>query len=411
MSYRWPLQRDIVTAEDKLAMIEFLAGDNRLTAGDNVKGFERAWSKWLDSNRQSTSLFVQSGTAANYLLFAMLVEVGILKPGARVAMPTITWATTLAPLLAHNLEPVWIDIDPQTLTMNIDQLREKAYDFIWVTHLAGMANDMIAITAIAGEKGVLLAEDCCQAYGATVGPDNRKVGTFGIASTASFYFGHHMTTIEGGMLTINCQDGHEYYDSMGGMWHHMVAAAQAMRAHGLSREIQNPHMRQLHESVGNGIDNRFMFTHTSYNYRNTELNAVLGLEQLKRLNSIVQTRNNNFHKFTNLLSSWYKFTDRLTIPYELPNTKNSSFCLPFIFNTVEERDRFTAACEKTQLMETRPLAGGVLADQPAFIGRVPAVKTPHAKDLYSRTVYIGNNHLLAADDWRHIHAAWREAFE
>lgn len=410
--YNWPLQRDIVTDADKMSMVQFLSKPNvRLTAGHNVRELEQRWSAWNhgserdglflfpSKSRCARSLFVQSGSAANLLLFASLIEAGMLKTGARVALPRITWGTTLTPLILFGLQPVWIDVVPETLTMNMDQIRDCEYDFLWITHLAGMANPMRQIMDIAKDKGVMVAEDCCQAYGATV--DGQKVGTFGIASTASFYFGHHMTTVEGGMLMWNG----------GTIGPDVVAASEAMRAHGLSREIRNPVQRETVECGSRGeIDDRFMFTHMPFNFRNTELNAVLGLEQLQRLDHIVEQRALNFHQFTNMLRESPKFEKRLTIPRESDGTRNSSFCLPFIFNTREDRDTFTRSCEETHLIETRPLAGGPLVSQPAFREHCVTADNEAAHDLYTRTVYIGNNHLVQADDWSLIHEVWKEAF-
>jgi CDP-6-deoxy-D-xylo-4-hexulose-3-dehydrase len=401
MAYQWPLQRDIVTAEDKMAMIQFLSDpDVRLTAGPKVKDFERKWSLWLNPPGDlPRSLFVHSGSAANLLLFAALIETGYLRAGDRVAMPTISWGTTLSPLTLFGLEAEWINVHPDTLTMDLDELEAKNYDFIWVTHLAGMANPMQEIMQIARKKGVQVAEDCCQAYGAYV--HGERVGTFGLASTASFYFGHHMTTIEGGMLTIN--DPSSARD--------LKMASEAMRAHGLSREISDPAARFDLSQEFCEIDDRFLFSHMPFNFRNTELNAVLGLEQLARLDEIVVARARNFHHFTNMLRMWKKFSNRLTIPRELPHCRNSSFCLPFVFNTVMERERFTAACETGFKIETRPLAGGPLMLQPAFQELFLGVGSEKAYDLYSRTVYIGNNHLIEDKDWSLIHQAWKDAFD
>lgn len=399
MTYQWPLQRDIVTPEDKLAMIEFLSEPAvRLTAGPRVKEFEQEWSGWNHGfSRKARSLFVQSGSAANLLLFAALIESGQLKRGDRVAMPAITWGTTLTPLILFDLEPVFIDILPETLTMDMDQLERSNPDMIWVTHLAGLANDMDDIMMFAEDLPV--AEDCCQAYGAEV--NGRKVGTFGHAGTSSFYFGHHMTSIEGGMLMLNTPEAGEK----------LISCSEAMRGHGLSREISIPAERRAAERDFDHIDNRFMFTHLPFNMRNTELNAVLGLSQLQSLDYIVTQRNRNFQRFRNLMTGWRKFDRRCSVPRELPGTRNSSFCLPLIFHDSDDRNKFAAACERTKMIETRPLAGGPLAYQPAFNRRLqPVPANGHMMDLYSRTVYIGNNHLVQDDDWPLIHKVWKEAF-
>lgn len=401
--YDWPLQRDIVTPEDRMALINFISKNERLTAGSNVRMFETLWDGWLHGDvDKSRSLFLHSGTAANLLLFAALMETGRLKPGDKVALPTITWGTTLSPLLMFGLEPVWINVLPETLTMDLDDIRNEDYDMLWVTHLAGMANPMVEISEIVRTKGAFLAEDCCQAYGAQV--QGQKVGTFGVASTASFYFGHHMTTIEGGMLTFNTEiSGQD-----------LISCSEAMRAHGLSREIRNLDHRFNIERNYDWVDNRFLFSYLPMNLRNTELNAVLGIKQIDRLDKIVTARARNFHKFSSLLNLWVKMASRLSIVREIRNTRNSSFCLPFVFNSPIERQRFTDACERGRVIETRPLAGGVLAHQPAFEkfkDTMCDTTAERAHDLYQRTVYIGNNHLLTHEDWPMINKVWDEAFK
>lgn len=403
MQYKWPLQKDIITEQDRLAMISFISTAERFTTGEQVERFEKEYSNWLEheSNRiKLKSLFVQSGSAANLLLFAALVHCGILKKGSRVAVPTITWGTTITPLKLFGLEPVWIDIDPETLTMNIEQLKTKNYDFIWVTHLAGMANDMNAIMKIASEKRVLFAEDCCQAYGATVG--GRKVGTFGIASTSSFYFGHHMTTIEGGMLTFNLRVAVR----------ELIAASEAIRSHGLSRAITDPHEKAIAESGFDWIDNRFLFSHLPMNFRNTEIQAVLGRNQLKRLDHFVRQRQQNFHHFSAMLETWKVMDTRLNIVKELPNTNNSSFCLPLVFKNFEDRQKFVAASDLLKAFETRPLAGGPIQSQPAFADNISGDTASwcSAYNLYANTVYVGNNHMIQSEDWKLFPRVWEEAF-
>jgi CDP-6-deoxy-D-xylo-4-hexulose-3-dehydrase len=283
--------------------------------------------------------------------------------------------------------------------MNIDQLERKDYDFIWVTHLAGLANDMQTIVDIADRKGVHLAEDCCQAYGATV--DGAKVGTFGIASTSSFYFGHHMTTIEGGMLSFNVAVAPL----------NLISASEAIRSHGLSRAITDSSSRAQVESGFEWVDNRFLFSHLPMNFRNTEIQAILGRNQLKRLDHFVSERRSNFEMFSEILRTHSSMPSKLNIVKELPNTKNSSFCLPFVFNNSEDKNKFVESSQKLNAFETRPLAGGPIQLQPAFVQDMRNTQSASAFVLYSNTIYIGNNHMIESNDWQMIYEVWKDAFE
>lgn len=402
MTYKWPLQRNIITKDDRLKMIEFISNADNFTSGDNVKLFESKWSNWLNvngkSHKKSKSIFLQSGSAANLLLFSALIDAGYLSPGDRVAIPKITWATTLTPLYLFDLKPVWIDIDQETLTMNLDQLKNKDYDFIWITHLAGLSNPMNEIVNISIEKGVNLAEDCCQSYGALC--NNEKVGTFGLASTFSFYYGHHMTTIEGGMLSFNVPLASQS----------LINAAEASRSHGLTRKITDKASRNKIYGENSWIDKRFLFSSTPFNFRSTEINAVLGLNQLRFLDRICAQRAENFYHFCDTINTWYKMKKRLIPVREISGTKNSSFCLPFVFKNKDDKSRFIHACENKRLIETRPLAGGVIAHQPAFIKTYYDEDFSFARSIYERTVYIGNNHMIKSKDWQILHEVWDEAF-
>jgi CDP-6-deoxy-D-xylo-4-hexulose-3-dehydrase len=298
--------------------------------------------------------------------------------------------------------------------MNVEQIKEliPVADMLWVTHLAGMPTNMYDIIDFANDTNpnLIIAEDCCQSYGATCDSSNndnftkaikrkigRKIGTFGIASTFSFYYGHHMTTIEGGMLVIDVETeiGKKLY-----------SIAQSIRGHGLARVVSDSNYREKLIANSPDIDSRFLFSHMPFNMRNTEISAVLGREQLKRLDNFITERNNNWKKFSYIYMP--EIANLATPIMQVPGTTLSSFCLPFVFNTKELRDAFVCEAENYGF-ETRPLAGGVLIDQPAFkfihgsmtrgeVG-MPTFDFSKSRDLYQRSVYIGNNHMIEEVDW------------
>lgn len=395
--YMWPLMKDIVTKNDRLAMIKFLTEDHRLTAGNQVKHFEHKFIEWLHSNpsslRKHSALFVHSGSQANLLLFVALKQAGLLKSGDKVIVPAITWGTTITPLVMLGLEPIWIDIDPKTLTMDLQQIKDalpKA-KILWITHLAGLPTNMFEVKQIISDtkSNILVAEDCCQSYGAECIKNEKvkKIGTFGIGSTFSFYFGHHMTTIEGGMLVINTSNK---------LGQRLFNIAASMRAHGMVREIQDERYKMKVMYNNPDIDPRFLFAHLPFNMRNTEIGAVLGQQQLLRLDDFISARNDNWWKFC---SECIPTLENLVTPVlQVDNCRPSSFCLPFVFKTKKLKAKFILLAEKNGF-ETRPLAGGVIPNQPAFNCYSKDKDFSVSNTLYDNAVYIGNNHMIESNDW------------
>jgi CDP-4-dehydro-6-deoxyglucose reductase, E1 len=275
----WPLMRNNIVREDLDSLIELLKSDDpMLTQSGNVRAFEREWSEWLGVKH---SVFVNSGSSANLITMAALRE---LRGGGEVIVPTLTWVSDIASVLQCGFDPVFVDIDERTLGMDVDEVLKKITRktrAVFLTHILGYnaLNDRM----LEGLKkhGVPLVEDVCESHGATF--KGKKLGAFGLVSNFSFYYAHHMSTVEGGMV---CTDDAELYETL-----------RMLRSHGMVREVQSPELKSQYQSRYPDLNPDFIFAFPAYNVRSTELNAVIGRTQLKRLDANNERRTENLKLF------------------------------------------------------------------------------------------------------------------
>ena len=336
--YEWPLMADAIGEEEKSAMMHFIENSNRFTNGPKEKEFEEKWSKWLGVKH---SVFVNSGSSANtILLWAMKRK--FFDPSDKemvVLTPACTWATNIATLQQFNIRFVVCDNDLWDFGFSeetLKEVKEKHPDVnvIWATHLMGSPVNMDLVSEYFPDAHII--EDCCESHGADF--KGKLVGTFGVGSTFSFYFGHHMTTIEGGMI---CTDDTDFY--------HLLLM---LRSHGMSRELP-AEVKSRYEKENPNIDSRFLFPEGGFNFRSGEINAVIGLTQLNHLNRFIRIRKNNLQKFDSIIRS----RPDLFIPFNLEG--NSSMVLPFICTTSSIRQKILESLENHGI-ETRPFLVGNL---------------------------------------------------
>ena len=302
----WPLMKNCITEDDKRAMIDFISSTDRFTNGPRVREFEKTWSEWLGCKY---SLFVSSGSTANLLLISAIKEKHNLKRGDKVLVPAMTWVTNISPIMQLGLEPVFCDVDLDNFGFDLTHLQyvaEKNPDIkaVFVTHLFGIPADIDAYRQVL--PNAIFIEDVCESHGATY--KGKKAGTLSEGSTFSFYFGHHMTTIEGGFV---CTDDIELYNLM-----------KMKRSHGMAREAL-PEKYEEYKSKYPDVHPQFLFVTDGFNLRSMELNAVLGISQIKRLDGYVERRREIYDRFLKMIARYEIFN----IPAQ---EGNSSFCLPFI---------------------------------------------------------------------------------
>lgn len=367
----WPLMRNNVARQDIDALIAYLRQDDPgLTQSGQVRAFEREWSEWLGVRH---SVFVGSGSSANLLTIAALRH--IRGPG-EVIVPTLTWVSDIASVLHCGLTPVFVDIDPRTLGMDTDQVFDKITPrtkAVFLTHVLGYnALTRRLLDELAARK-VPLIEDVCESYGATF--RGRKLGTFGWASNFSFYYAHHMSTIEGGMISTNDDELYE--------------VLRMLRAHGMVREADSVEIKNAFVSNHPDLNPDFIFAYPAWNVRSTELNAVLGRSQLKRLDENNRVRRENLDLFLKNLDSGKYFTE-----FETEGSCNYAFTLVLRRPDPVLAEAVTSALRRHGVEARRGTSGGGnQLRQPylkAVVGEREHAKYPKVDHVHFYGWYIGN---------------------
>jgi CDP-6-deoxy-D-xylo-4-hexulose-3-dehydrase len=270
---------DNITKKDVDTLIDFLKGMPRLTQSENVKAFEQEWSQWLGVKY---SVFVNSGSSSNLLTMAAIRHV--LGEGGEIILPPLTWVSDIAAVLQNGFRPVFVDINPKNLCMDDAQVVEKLSENtkgVFLTHVQGFNGITGRLLQTLEEMNIPLIDDVCESHGATF--NNQKLGSFGLISNFSFYFAHHMSTIEGGMICTN--------DEM------LYEIALMLRSHGMVRESSSDVIKQKYAKEYPDLNPHFIFAFPAYNVRNTEIGAVFGRRQLKKLDKNNVKRKKNFETF------------------------------------------------------------------------------------------------------------------
>jgi len=364
----WPLMDTAITESDKKSLIDFISSTDRYTCGKKVKEFEDAWSKWLGCKY---SLYVTSGSTANLLLMSAVKELYEIPDGSKVLVPACTWVTNVSPVFQLGLEPVFCDVDLERYSFDLDTLPEEDIKIVFITHLLGLNSPVEALKK--KYPNAIFIEDICESHGVKA-PNGMKRGSTSTGSTFSFYYGHHMTTIEGGIIST---DNELLYELM-----------KIKRSHGMARLLSPKYYDEAIEKHPN-IDPSFLFLTDGFNFRNTELNAVLGLEQLKRLDQNIETRRRNFECFMKHLDP-----ERFYVPYNDPG--NSSFALPFICKNKEDMPKLKTIFKELGV-EYRPVVSGNLLLHPFLKKWKDTVKVPNANIINDNGVYIGNSQFVTED--------------
>jgi len=370
----WKLQENVVSDSDLDLLVSFIRQTKRFTQFTEVKEFEVAFANWQGCKY---CVFVNSGSSANLILVNAVKELRKWRDGDEVIVPAVTWPTTVTPVMQFGLKPVFADVNLTDLSFDYDQIESKITPRtrgIFVAHLLGFPADVQRLKKIVKGRDIVIIEDSCESQGATL--NGVKVGNLSLAGTFSFYWGHHMTAIEGGMLCADDED--------------LFKLFVLKRSHGLARELPPEYHADLRAKYP-GIDFRFMFLTDGFNVRNTEFNAVLGLAQLRRIDEFIRIRNRNYDRFVAMCR---RYPDELII---LDNEGISSFALPFLFRQRERKEAFQKSVHAAGI-ELRPLISGNLLRQPFLEQYCDPTGYPNADFLHTNAFYIGNNQFV--DDER-----------
>ena len=369
---KYPLMRNNILRDDLDAIIEHLKQDDPiLTNGANIRAFEEKWSEWLGVKY---SVFVNSGASANLLTMAILK---IRYPeGGEVIVPTLTWISDISSVLQNGFTPVFVDINPQSLAMDADQLLSKITDktrAVFLTHAQGFDGLTDELIFELERKDIPLIEDVCESHGAT--HNGQKVGSFGLISNFSFFYAHHMSTIEGGMI---CTNDLEIYQQ-----------ARMLRSHGMVREASDEATKEAYYKENPDLHPDFIFSFPAYNVRNTEIGGIMGLSQLKRLDENIQRRTDNFNRFLKQIDP-----DKYRTDFKLEGSSNYAFNL--ILNNPDDEfvKRLMDKMRESGLEFRRGSAGGGnQTRQPYLKGIVPKdyyKNFPETEHIHFYGFYIGN---------------------
>jgi CDP-6-deoxy-D-xylo-4-hexulose-3-dehydrase len=366
----WPLMENIITDKDLDVLINFIKTTKRFTQFTRVREFETAFSKWQGCNH---SVFVNSGSSANLILVSAAKEMYKWNDGDEVIVPSVTWTTTVTPIIQLGLKPVFVDINLEDLAVDyqkINKLITNKTKAIFVAHLLGFPASIDKLKKIIKNKNIIILEDCCETQGGNI--NGIKVGNYGLAGTFSFYWGHHMTTVEGGMI---CTNNKALYELL-----------ILKRSHGLARELPKESHFNIKKKYPD-IDFNFLFLTDGFNVRNTEFQAVLGIEQLKRIDKYIKIRNQNYQLFLNECKNYKNYLitiDKLGI---------SSFVLPFFFKIKKYKNNFQEIIKDAGI-ESRPLISGNLLRQPFLSKYFFNGEFVNSEFIHENAFYIGNNQFV-----------------
>ena len=373
---QWPLMKETITLIDKTKMVKFILSTKKFTNGEKVKEFENNWNTWLGS---TYSLFVSSGSTANLLLLSAIKELYKLNDGDKVLVPACTWVTNVSPVFQVGLQPIFADINLKNFSFDLEEckkLKDKHPDIkvIFVTHLLGLPAEIDKLKSIFPEA--LILEDVCESHGVESQP-GVKYGADSLGATFSYYFGHHMTSIEGGMVSTNNKD---LYELM-----------RLKRSHGMAREA-SPDYFEKYKKEYPDLPPSFLFVTDGYNLRNHEIPAVLATSQLKRLDKMIEIRKQNYRKFIDIISS---YPDKLFIPEY--TELNSSFCFPFVCKEKDISLKLKKLFNDNGI-EHRPVVSGNLLKHPFLKKYKISTDDKNVTLVHENGIYIGNNHFVNDKD-------------
>ena len=335
-NFSHPLMDNNITDSDVKSLMSFLQNNKKkiFTQSTKVMEFEKKWSEWLGTKY---SVFVNSGSSANLLT---LQSLNILYGKGEVIVPPLTWVSDIASVIQNGFKPIFVDINPKTLCMDESQILKKINSktkAVFITHAQGFNGLTENLLKVLKQKKIILLEDVCESHGAMF--KNKKLGSFGLISNFSFYYAHHMSTIEGGMI---CTNDKKIYQLI-----------RVLRSHGMLRECGDPKYEKTVIKKNPKLSPKFIFLYPAYNVRNTEMPAVIGINQIKRLdrNNIIRTR--NLKIFLKHLEKKFYRTD-----FQIKGSSNYAFPLVLNKANIKNRDLLEKVMKLNNIEFRRGNAGG-----------------------------------------------------
>ena len=374
MNFKHKLMNNNFTKKDFNKVKNLLSNSNNiLTQSKKVYEFEKKWSKWLGVKY---STFVNSGSSANFISIAILKIINKDKTKNEIIVPSLTWVSDINSVIMNGFKPVFVDINLENLSMNLDQVLKKVNKktlAVFITHAQGFNGLNNEFLKKLKRKKIHLIEDVCESHGAKY--KSKKLGSFGLISNFSFYYAHHMTTIEGGMICSNSKK--------------IDTLAKILRSHGLLREAKDKTFKNKQIKIYKDLSPEFIFLYPTLNFRNNEIGATIGINQLKSLNRNNQLRTKNFLFFLKNLDPKKYFTK-----YLLKGSCNYAFPIVLNTNDLRKRNNFEKQLIKNNIEFRRGNAGGGNQLRQPYLKGIVKIKNfkkfKNVEKVHNFGYYIGN---------------------
>ena len=367
-----PLMQNNIISDDLNCIADYIKDKDNLilTQSTKVKEFEQKWSEWLGVKY---SVFVNSGSSANLITLAAIKEIyGI----GEIIVPPITWVSDIASVVQNGFTPVFADINLNTLGMDTREILQKITPqtkAVFLTHILGYNALTDELLTELKKRNIILIEDVCESHGATF--KDKKLGTYGLVSNFSFFYAHHMSTIEGGMVCTNDEKLYQYI--------------RMFRSHGMVRESTNENLKQEYCEKHPDLRLDFIFAFPAYNVRSTEINAIIGLNQLKRLDANNEKRKENLSIFLNNLDKNKYFTE-----FETTGSCNYAFTLVIRKSDSDFCNKVMLTLKELNVEFRRGTSGGGNQLRQPYLKKIMGEheheKYPNAEHIHFFGFYIGN---------------------
>ncbi len=374
------LAEDTIDNKDIDALIEWLKTYPQLTKGPLTPKFEEKWSTWLG---KKYSVFNNSGSSANLLMFYALLLSGRLK-NKKVIVPSVGWVTTIAPAIQFGFEPIMCEADPDTFGLDLDHLekllKEHNPSTVIMVQVLGVPHKMEALMALKEKYGFTLLEDACAAMGSS--QQGRNVGTWGDMASFSFYFGHQISTIEGGMVST---DDPELYDLL-----------LMLRSHGWGKDLPKGHHEALIKKYNiDDFHSPFVFYEPGLNVRSTDLQAFIGIRQVDKMDWLVARRFENHNLYKKIFGNRFEYQNYAS------GDVVCSIHFGMLAKTGDERKAIVKALEDNGI-ETRIFSAGNLGLHPFWVNRYGKASFPMADRIHHTGFFLPNHPSLKEEDVRFI---------
>lgn len=370
------LAENTIDNQDVDALIAWLKTYPRLTKDKLTIQFEKKWSEWLGSKY---SVFCNSGSSANLLMYYTLLLSGRLK-NKKIIVPSVGWVTTISPAIQLGFEPIMCEADPDTFGLDLHHLekllKEHNPGTVIMVQVLGVPHKTDEILALKEKYHFFLLEDACAAMGSSY--RGRNVGTFGDMSSFSFYFGHQISTIEGGAISTNDKN---FSDLL-----------IMLRSHGWGKDLDaKTHQALIKKYDIDDFHSPFVFYEPGFNFRSSDLNAFLGIRQIEKMEWLIKRRNENHHRYRELLGS------RFYIQKYDPEKVICSIHFGLLAKDREERRKIVKALEENGI-ETRIFSAGNLGLHPFWFNRYGKASFPMADRIHHAGLFLPNNPSLGPGD-------------